>query len=246
MAPLADEQDAYGHMLLAHWKNEPAFEVVERDDGYVNLTPNSPQQYFAPYEEWHEIERIAIANAHGRTLDIGCGAGRVGLYLQHLGHPVFGIDNSPHAVETCRLRGWHDVKAIPVSQVNASLGKFDTIIMYGNNFGLLASPTRAEKILAKFHRITNPGARLVVTSRDIYQTDNPVHFAYHERNRRKGRMPGQIRLRIRFLQYKTPWFDYLMVSPPEMAEMLQGTGWEILELIQRAGVPYYAAIIEKR
>ncbi len=40
-------------------------------------------------------------------------------------------------------------------------------------------------------------------------------------------MPGQARLRYRYLHYATPWFDYLFVSQDEMAAMLADTGWII-------------------
>jgi SAM-dependent methyltransferase len=245
MAALSNQQDAYGHMLSYYWNNEPAFEVVEREDGYIDLPPNSPAQYFAQYDDWHEIEKKAIAYAKGRILDIGCGAGRVGLHLQQHGFPCWGIDNSPKAIEVCRLRGWHNVKAISLAQVNASLGTFETIVMFGNNFGLVENPEQARKIFAKFSRITSSEARIIATSRDVYKTENPAHLAYHEYNRQRGRMAGQIRLRIRFLEYKTPWFDYLMVSPPEMSQILHQTGWQITKLIQDENVPFYAAIIEK-
>jgi hypothetical protein len=66
--------------------------------------------------------------------------------------------------------------------------------------------------------------RILVESRNIYDTDNPVHLAFHERNRQRGRMAGQIRIRVRYQTIIGPWFDYLMVSPEEMAEIVAGTG----------------------
>ena len=46
----------------------------------------------------------------GRVLDLGCGAGRVGLHLQSRGHDVVGIDVSPLAVEIAGQRGLADVR----------------------------------------------------------------------------------------------------------------------------------------
>jgi hypothetical protein len=57
-------------------------------------------------------------------------------------------------------------------------------------------------------------------------------------------MSGQTRLRVRYLTYATPWFDYLLVSPDEMKELLEGTGWRVAKLFKSKG-PSYAAVIEK-
>jgi 2-polyprenyl-3-methyl-5-hydroxy-6-metoxy-1,4-benzoquinol methylase len=50
-------------------------------------------------------EKKAIDYAKGRVLDVGCGAGRHILYLQKKGLKVLGIDQSPLAVNMCKLRG---------------------------------------------------------------------------------------------------------------------------------------------
>ena len=55
---------------------------------------------------------------------------------------------------------------------------------------------------------------------DPYGTKDPHDLAYHERNRRRGRLGGQIRLRVRYKAYATPWVDYLMVSFDEMEEIV--------------------------
>ena len=78
----------------------------------------------------------AIEYIRGRTLDIGCGAGRIALPLQRNGVDVVGIDQSPLAVRICRERGINDVRLLPVTRVSANkLGVFDSIVMMGNNFG---------------------------------------------------------------------------------------------------------------
>ena len=63
-------------------------------------------------------------------------------------------------------------------------------------------------------------------------------------NRKKGRMSGQARIRIRYKKRATSWFDYLLVSQDEMKNILKGTGWQVKRLIESEG-PVYTAIIEK-
>ena len=68
------------------------------------------------------------------------------------------------------------------------------------------------------------------------------YLAYHRLNKKKGRMAGQVRIRIRFQNYVSGWFDYLMVSKEEMTELLEGTGWTIKEVIDSEASKYVAII----
>jgi cyclopropane fatty-acyl-phospholipid synthase-like methyltransferase len=178
------------------------------------------------------------------VLDVGCGAGRVALHLQERGHDVVAIDLSPLAVEVCRWRGVKDVRELSVTQVGRALGRFDTIVMFGNNFGLMGSRRRAPWLLRRFRSIANEGARILAESVNPYTTEKPEHLEYHERNRRRGRMPGQLRIRLRHQAYATPWFDYLLASPEEMAELAEGTGWELTRVIDE-GEYVYVGVLER-
>jgi hypothetical protein len=55
-------------------------------------------------------------------------------------------------------------------------------------------------------------------------------------------MPGQLRLRV-YRDLIGPWFDYLIVSPDELAEIVEGTGWQIQRLVRDDG-SYYVAVLE--
>ncbi len=120
----------------------------------------------------------------------------------------------------------------------------DTIVMFGNNFGLFASEKRARWLLRRFHRLTSDEGRIIAESLDPYQTDEEIHLAYHETNRRRGRMGGQIRVRVRYKLHRTPWFDYLLVSEEEMRGLLEGTRWELKHVFESGSGPY-SAVIEK-
>jgi SAM-dependent methyltransferase len=191
------------------------------------------------------VERQAIRLARGRVLDVGSGAGRVALHLQERGHEVVGIDVSPLAIEVSRRRGVKDVRELPVTGVGRELGRFDTFVMFGNNFGLMGSRRRAPWLLRRFRSIANEGARILAESVNPYTTDKPEHLAFHERNRKRGRMSGQLRIRIRHGTYATPWFEYLLASPEEMAELAEGTGWELRRVIDE-GEYAYVGVLELR
>ena len=59
-------------------------------------------------------------------------------------------------------------------------------------------------------------------------------------------MSGQLRLRVRYKQYATPWFDYLFVSKEEMRDILDTTAWCVESYIDAANTPTYVAILSKR
>lgn len=235
--------DAFGHALLDYMHGKEVDDIIERDDGLITKS-GGPAMYFTSYDDWPEIEQNAMEFATGRVLDIGCGAGRHALYLQDRGLEVLGIDISPLAVQVARSRSIHNVKVCPASQISSKLGHFDTMLMMGNNFGLLANRTRARWLLRRFYGMTSDEARIIASSSDPYVTDNPDHLAYHEMNRRKGRMSGQVRIRFRYRTLKDKWFDYLFVSKPEMEQILHSTGWVVNRTLDSEGA-HYISIIEK-
>ena len=235
-------QDAIGQFMQDYWQHGDALELVERDDGFI--AAGDAAAYFASYRNWAACEKRAIKHARGRVLDIGCGAGRHALYLQKRGHDVLAIDTSPLALKVAKLRGLRKTRVLPITKVSRSLGVFDTILMLGNNFGLVENPTRARWLLRRFKAIMPPDGRIIASSNDVYQTDAKEHLAYQRRNRRRGRMSGQIRMRIRRRQFATPYFDYLMVSLKEMEEIVAGTGWAITRQYQGPR-SQYAAVLER-
>jgi len=247
---LKDHQDAFGHELYDYLKREKGVQeipgAVERDDGYISHDDTGLMEAsFSKYRNWHPVEKKAMRYARGRVLDIGSGAGRHSLYLQGKGLEVLAIDNSPLAIEVCKLRGLRNAKVVPISQMSSRLGIFDTVLMLGNNFGLFGSFGGARRLLKKLSRITSEKGRIIAQSNDIYKTENPVHLDYHKLNRKRGRMAGQIRLRVRYKKYATPWFDYLMVSKEEIENILEGTDWKVSKFIESEG-PMYIAIIDKK
>lgn len=243
---LKGSQDAFGHQLYDLYKGRDIVEVVERDDGLIDPSETLPKYYLAEYKDWSLREKLAAKYVQGRVLDVGCGGGRWSLYLQKKGHDVVGIDYSPLVVRVCKLRGVHDARVLSISDVSAKLGKFDTILMMGNNFGLFGGPKRARSLLRRFYDMTSPEAQIIAESVDIYKRPiDPVHRRYHQRNRERGRMAGQVRIRIRYRNFVSPWFDYLLVSKNEMIDILRGTGWKVKRFIPSKKGAAYVAIIGK-
>lgn len=219
----------------------PVIEVIERDDGLINGAPAG--HYLDEPADWPAYDRQALRLCRGRVLDIGTGAGRCAIELQRRGIAVTGLDTSPGAIEVSRKRGLRDTVLATVDEFSRAAVRYDTFLLLGNNLGLLEGAERAPAFLAALARLAAPGARLVAQGSDPYGTRDPVHVAYHERNRQRGRLGGQLRLRLRYRDVATEWFDYLNCSAAELEALLDGTGWRLIAMDDRER-PYYLAVME--
>jgi SAM-dependent methyltransferase len=241
---VSKDPDGYGALLLTalDTNGKGVAEISERDDGFIAAT-DWPRRYFSGQPGWTKRERQAIQLVKGRVLDIGCGAGRFALHLQRKGHEVTGIDSSRGAVQVCKLRGVRRVLLRPIEEIGTfAPASFDTVIMMGNNFGLFASFTKAKRLLAQLHEITSPHGQIIAEAVDPYQTNDSWHLDYQRRNRARGRMSGQLKIRIRHQRIIGTWFDYLLVSRKEMEAILDGTGWQIGKMLSEQGGKYTAVL----
>jgi hypothetical protein len=117
--------------------------------------------------------------------------------------------------------------------------------MFGNNFGLVRSPTWAPRLLRRLARVTSDRGRILAASNDPTGTDDPTHLAYQRRNLERGRLRGQLRIRVRHRTAVTPWFDYLIATPEEMSELAEAGGWRVRRFVTGAD-SLYVGVLEKR
>ena len=237
-----EREDAYGRLILDAIEGKEPIEVVEREDGLVLAYQG--RYLVDPFRRWQAVERCAMRFVRGRVLDIGCGAGRVCLHLQERGLDVVGIDNSPGAVAACRRRGVRDVRLVAIDEIDERLGAFDTLLILGNNLGLLGSEKAAKRSLRRLSAVANPGGRLVGQSFDPYGFKDRAQLEYLAGNAARGRPFGHQRVRVRYLERASPWFDVTLFSPDEMAAVLDGTGWRLRRTLPGRG-PGYVAIVDR-
>ncbi len=173
------------------------------------------------------MEQDAFGLVRGRVLDVGAGAGRHSLEAQARGLEVVAIDISPGAVETCRRRGVRDARLLPLAEVDERLGVFDTALLLCGNLGLAGGAEETVAFLRRLHAVTSPAGRIVFDTVDPHGEDDDADLAYLERNRARGRMPGEVTIRIRYGGLATPWFELLCVSTAELEGLIPGTGWRL-------------------
>lgn len=234
---LTREQDAWGHALLNYHLTGEGFEVIERDDGYIESNALAETIYFAGFDEWPSHERRALMHATGRVLDAGCGAGRVAGWLAERGCEVVGLDVSPLALKVARLRGVATTKLGSLFDIDSTWGRFDTVVMMGNNLALIGSPRKATALLKRLARLMPEDGKIIGSTMDPYRTKNEDHLAYHRRNAERGRPGGQLRIRVRHKSYATPWFDLWFMSEDELRDVAASAGWQARK-VYRSGISY--------
>ena len=237
-------QDAYGQMMLDYLRDGSGYEVVEHDDGFVGIGAG-PKLYFADFDAWRQTERDAMDRVRGRVLDVGCGAGRFIKWLADRGHEVVGVDISPGAIEACRLQGLADTHVMSVGQVSKRLGSFETVLLLGGNMALLGPSDRARRNLRRLRSVASPGARLLGANRDVTTSADPHVRERIETNHARARFSGEHRSRIRYRTFATPYFTSARMSVAELTDLVDDTGWQVAEVLDR-GEGIYIAVLEAR
>jgi SAM-dependent methyltransferase len=111
----------------------------------------------AYYERFNLPPFLEIVPSPGRrTLDLGCGEGRVGAALSRLGHDVIGVDSSSRMVELARER--HEAHVADAADLPFADREFDLVIafMSAMNFD------DPEGAVAEVGRVLEPGGRFCV------------------------------------------------------------------------------------
>ena len=237
--------DVFGAALLDWVQGGTVLEVLERDDGHLE-DGAGPEAYLAPFGGWPAAERRSLRYLRGRVLDAGCGAGRVTKVLQRRGHDVVGIDESPLAIRAAALFGARGTRCASVDVVAHEIGGFDSVILFGNNFGIFGTPARATRVLTTWARGAAPGTRIFAQSTNGYTGGAPiVDRAYYRRNKERGLAPGATRYRIHYKDLVGPWLRWLFVSRTEMREIVRGTGWELVRVLGDGPIEPYVAMLER-
>lgn len=236
--------DLFGEALRDRLKGSGRRLVIEREDGYTD--EDSLDSYFAPPDEFPDCEKLALGRARGRVLDIGVGPGRVALHLQDQGLEVTGVDLSEEVLEIARGRGVKNAVRMSACDLRFPKDSFETVIAFGNNFGLCGSPEGVMSMLLRLREITTEDGIFLAESIDPLNTTRQEHLRYHEYNRSRGKMQGNVRMRFVYKEMVGEWFDLLLVTPTEMKILAERTGWSVESTFYRSDIePLFVSVLRR-
>lgn len=236
--------DAFGNALLDWVQGGTEPEIIERDDGVIEMGAG-PEVYLMDFHEWPSAEQESFQYVRGRVADVGCGGGRAALHLQERGCDVVGIDSSPLAIKAARLHGVRKTQVTTVDRLVNTVDDYDTLILFGNNLGVFGTPQRAKRILTTWAKKLPTGARVLIESTNPSSNGVPViDRDYCRRNRAKGRSLGQCRLRVWYDRSPSGWFSWFFASPTELKSLMRGTGWTLHTILVGSNDEPYVAVYE--
>ena len=157
--------DLFGKAMLDfHTNNSPSALITE-----TNISEQdemSVAYLFRSYPEMPVLEQKALQLSNGKILDVGCGAGSHGLYLQNEKNlQVTAIDISENAIKTCQLRGLNNAKVQNILDLENQ--NFDTILLLMNGTGIFGTLNEIPKFLQKLKSLLNPNGQILIDSSDI-------------------------------------------------------------------------------
>jgi hypothetical protein len=109
---------------------------------------------------------------------------------------------------------------------------FRTVVLFGNNFGIMGQPEGVVKMLKGFHHLTTDDGVVLAGSIDPEATENERHLAYHAKNRAEGKPPGLVRLRNKYKGEVDDWWYLLLCGKELMAELAEDAGWYLEEITE--------------
>lgn len=234
--------DTFGRIMRDALEGKDSSYIIERDDGFLRHTTGEP--LVKPFEEWWAAERDAIIGREGPFLDVGCGVARVGDYVKSQGMEYYGIDLSPIAVEMCHKKGHENVFIMSAENITLDSNFFKTVVLYGNNFGIMGTPEGVVKMLEELHRVTTEAAVILAGATDPEVTDNEMHLAYHAKNRAIGLPPGQVRIRNNYQgEVDDDWWYLLLCGLDLMSEIAKKAGWYLEKAY--GGAKYHVGVLKK-
>jgi SAM-dependent methyltransferase len=153
----------------------------------------------------HHFDSALLALCVGRTLDLGCGPGRLVTQLVSRGLPALGVDRSAQAVELARRNGAPVLHADIFDPLPFS-GDWQTVLLADGNIGVGGDPLL---LLARAADLLTHGGRCIVEF-DTAPTGVLVDWMRLETSREIG-----------------PWFRWASVGIDAAADLARRVGMTV-------------------
>jgi len=243
MPTIPAEGDAFGKALLDYLEGNKANALIlEADDG-TSMPAMEPAWFFQTSDEWYLWEKKALDSLKGPVLDLGCGAGRASLYLQEKGLDVTALDASPNAVEVCKRRGIRDVRLGDLQNPPEDK-QWKSILMLCGNLGLAGGWSETRELLSQLAIISTDDAVVIGDTVDPTITDAIDEIGHQRLQESMGRYKGQVRLRLRYGDIVSPYWEQSNFAIRDIPRLVHGTGWSVHEHHVN-DVDHYVLLVKK-
>lgn len=161
------------------------------------------------------------------VLDVWCRTGRRLELLAGRGLPARGIDTCQDAVAIALRCG----RACAVADVHGYWPpvEFGTVLALSGAVGVAGSLPRLPALLSRLAALTYPGGTVLVGSID-WRLKAAQDARFLARQRRDGRYPGQVRIRLRYGSLRSRWFDWVWVDRDAMIAAARSAGLQVTEV----------------
>ncbi|MCG6947714.1 MAG: class I SAM-dependent methyltransferase [Acidobacteria bacterium] len=214
--PFGNQWGPLGRALLDfHRGATDARIIVHTDLWHDEITPVA--EFYRPDRQpLPEIERAALGLCHGRTLDLGAGAGRHALELQRRGLEVTAVDVSPEAVHVMRERGVEDARH---GNLDAVAGEeFGTILLLMHGIGLVGTLGGLTEFFDRARRHLEDGGQVIFDTADLGLV-MPARFEEEiDVWRSGGPYPGEVEYRLSYEGFEGEPYRWLFVDPVTLVE----------------------------
>jgi 2-polyprenyl-3-methyl-5-hydroxy-6-metoxy-1,4-benzoquinol methylase len=229
--------ELHGQALLDYINgDEDAHYILRRDDG-IAYPPIYAKQFFYP-EGLPELDRIAVQNCAGKTLDLGAGAGSHSLAIQGRGLDVISVDISIKAVEVMSRRG---CKNAEVGDIFDSYPEpFDTVFVI-LNIGIVRNLDGLARFLKHLDTLLSDNGRLITDSIDPRNSEDESYRKYTQANIANGRYMGERTLRIEYKNQIGDWFEWAHIDPETLNQYVHDAGYS-MECLGNDGKRYLVSI----
>ncbi|WP_233224097.1 bifunctional 2-polyprenyl-6-hydroxyphenol methylase/3-demethylubiquinol 3-O-methyltransferase UbiG [Amycolatopsis sp. CA-128772] len=154
-------------------------------------------------------DRWMLDRCRGRTLDLGCGPGRLVAALARRGVPALGADTSAVALRHCRARGAPAVRGDVFDDLPGE-GRWRTVLLADGNIGIGGDPAR---LLRRAHVLLRPGGEVIVET----ATSGSEQWR------------GNARLRDRHGSQIGEWFPWATLGLTALAGLVAAAGLDVRE-----------------
>jgi len=215
-------KDLFGQAILDYQQGQYTEDI--KTETTISEEDVLPLPYlFRSFEQMPALEQKALQMAKGKVLEVGCGAGSHGLYLQNERKlEVHSIDLSPKAIEACLLRGLRNAK---VQNVLETIGQYDTILLLMNGAGMCGRLKKMGAFYAHLKTLLAPHGQILTDSSDIiYMFDEnpdgsydvPLYFDYY----------GEVDYVVKYKGQKEKSFPWMYVDYNTLQNVAISVGLE--------------------